>query len=144
MATGKGSRSIYEVSILLVNEDEVRSALDEFEASELGQKYPQSVKVWCDGWDRFIAFLQFSPAARKVIYTTNSVESMNSKLRKVTRNRVQFPSDLAAVKTLWLMICNIEDRRAARRILVNQSSYTNGLTPSRKPVIADIGEPLDG
>ncbi|AEX84123.1 transposase-like protein [Corynebacterium diphtheriae VA01] len=69
---------------------------------------------------------------------------MNSKLRKATRNRVQFPSDSAAVKTLWLMICNIEDRRAARRILVNQSSYTNGLTPSRKPVIADIGEPLDG
>ncbi|AEX75527.1 transposase-like protein [Corynebacterium diphtheriae HC02] len=40
---------------------------------------------------------------------------MNSKLRKATRNRVQFPSDSAAVKTLWLMICNIEDRRAARR-----------------------------
>ncbi len=40
---------------------------------------------------------------------------MNSQLRKATRNRVQFPSDSAAVKTLWLMICNIEDRRAARR-----------------------------
>ncbi|EEI79594.1 hypothetical protein HMPREF0308_0193 [Corynebacterium striatum ATCC 6940] len=40
---------------------------------------------------------------------------MNSQLRKTTRNRVQFPSDSAAVKTLWLMICNIENRRPARR-----------------------------
>ena len=107
----KHLRGIYTA----VNEDEARSALDEFEASELGQKYPQSVKVWRDAWDRFIPFLQFPPAARKVIYTTNSIESMNSELRKATRNRVQFPSDSAAVKTLWLMICNIEDRRAARR-----------------------------
>lgn len=73
------------------------------------------MKVWRDAWDRFIPFLQFPPAARKVIYTTNSIESMNSELRKATRNRVRFPSDSAAVKTLWLMICNIEDRRAARR-----------------------------
>lgn len=49
------------------------------------------------------------------MHTTNSIESMNSELRKATRNRVKFPSDSAAVKTLWLMICNIEDRRAARR-----------------------------
>ena len=73
-ATGKRSRSIYEASNTAVNEDEARSALDEFEASELGQKYPQSVKVWRDAWDRFIPFLQFPPAARKVIYTTNSIE----------------------------------------------------------------------
>lgn len=65
----KHLRGIYTA----VNEDEVRSALDEFETSELGQKYPQSVKVWCDAWDKFIAFLQFPPAARKVIYPTNSI-----------------------------------------------------------------------
>ena len=107
----KHLRGIYTA----VNEDEARSALDEFEASELGQKYPHSVKVWRDAWERFISFLQFPPAARNVIYTTNSIESMNSELRKATRNRVQFPSDSTAVTTLWLMICNIEDRRAARR-----------------------------
>ena len=92
----KHPRGIYTA----VNENEARRALDEFEASELGQKYPQSVKVWRDAWDRFIPFLQFPPAAKKVIYTTNSVESMNSQLRKATRNRVQFPSDSAAVNTL--------------------------------------------
>ncbi|WCZ38502.1 Transposase, Mutator family [Corynebacterium jeddahense] len=60
-------------------------------------------------------FLQFPPAARRVLYTTNSIESLNAELRKATRNRGQFPNDTAALKTLWLMICNIEDKRAAQR-----------------------------
>ncbi|MCT2024403.1 IS256-like element IS1132 family transposase, partial [Corynebacterium sanguinis] len=97
------------------NEDTARAALDAFEASELGRKYPQSVKVWRDAWDRFVPFLQFPPAARRVLYTTNSIESLNAELRKATRNRGQFPNDTAALKTLWLMICNIEDKRAAQR-----------------------------
>lgn len=96
-------------------EDTARAALEEFETSELGVKYPQSAKVWRDAWDRFIPFLQFPPMARKVIYTTNSIESMNNELRKATRNRVQFTNDDSAIKTLWLMICNIEDKRAAKR-----------------------------
>ncbi|BAC17050.1 IS256 family transposase [Corynebacterium efficiens] len=96
-------------------EDTAIAALEEFEASELGVKYPQSAKVWRDAWDRFIPFLQFPPMARKVIYTTNSIESMNNELRKATRNRVQFTNDESAIKTLWLMICNIEDKRAAKR-----------------------------
>ena len=96
-------------------EDTARAALEEFEVSELGVKYPQSAKVWRDAWDRFIPFLQFPPMARKVIYTTNSIESMNNELRKATRNRVQFTNDDSAIKTLWLMICNIEDKRAAKR-----------------------------
>lgn len=83
-----------------VHEDEARAALDEFEASELGQKYLQSVKVWREAWEKFVPFLQFPPVARKVIYTTNSIESTNSELRKMTGNRVQFLSDSAAVKTL--------------------------------------------
>ena len=61
------------------------------------------------------AVLQFPPAARKVIYTTNSIESLNNELRKATRNRVQFTNDESALKTLWLMICTIEDKRAAKR-----------------------------
>ncbi|WJY68827.1 Transposase, Mutator family [Corynebacterium auris] len=53
------------------NQDAACAALDAFEASELGRKYPQSVKVWRDAWERFIPFLQFPPAARRVLYTTN-------------------------------------------------------------------------
>ncbi len=52
---------------------------------------------------------------RRVIYTTNSIESLNYQLRKVSKNRGQFPSDAAAVKLLWLAICNIEDKRARQR-----------------------------
>lgn len=110
-AVSAGLCAVYNAS----NADTAKAALDEFAASEMGKKYPQSAKVFCDGWDKFIPFLQFPPAARKVIYTTNSIESMNSELRKATRNRVQFPTDAAALKTLWLMICTIEARRAATR-----------------------------
>ena len=108
------SRALREV-YTATNEDTARANLDAFESSELGRKYPQSVKVWRDAWERFVPFLQFPPAARRVLYTTNSIESLNAQLRKATRNRGQFPNDTAALKTLWLMICNIEDKRAAQR-----------------------------
>jgi len=52
---------------------------------------------------------------RKIIYTTNSVESMNNELSKATRYRVQFTNDDSAINTRWLMICNIEDKRALKR-----------------------------
>ncbi|WP_049167975.1 IS256 family transposase, partial [Corynebacterium propinquum] len=97
------------------DESSAAAALAEFASSELGEKYPRPVKVWRDAWGRFVPFLQFPPAARKVIYTTNSIESFNNELRKATRNRVQFTNDESALKTLWLMICNIEDKRAAKR-----------------------------
>lgn len=97
------------------DEAAAKDALEEFAESELGKKYPQSVKVWEDAWERFVPFLQFPPATRRVIYTTNSIESLNNEIRKATRNRVQFSNDESATKTLWLMICNIEDKRARKR-----------------------------
>src|SRR5690606_23006794 len=57
----------------------------------------------------------FPPELRRVIYTTNSVESLNYQLRKVTKNRGHFPNDDAVVKLLWLAICDIEDKRARQR-----------------------------
>ncbi|WP_256882138.1 IS256 family transposase [Corynebacterium diphtheriae] len=66
------------------------AARSEFADSELGEKHPRFVKFWCDAWERFVPFLQFPPAARKVIYTTNSIESFNNELCKATCNRVQF------------------------------------------------------
>ena len=80
------SRTLREV-YTAANEDTARASLDAFEASELGRKYPQSVKVWRDAWERLVPFLQFPPAARRVLYTTNSIESLNAQLRKATRNR---------------------------------------------------------
>jgi transposase-like protein len=87
-------------------------ALAAFAASPWGRKYPQAVRVWEDAWDAFTPFLAFSPAVRKLLYTTNAIESLNYQLRKVTKARGHFPSDDAVVKLLWLAIINIEDKRA--------------------------------
>ena len=97
------------------NADTALAALSEFEASELGQKNPNTVKTFENAWDRFTPFLAFPPMLRRVIYTTNSIESLNYQLRKIIKNRGHFPSDAAAVKLLWLAICNIEDKRARER-----------------------------
>ena len=99
-------KKIYTAS----TEAEAAQYLEEFASSPMGVKYPQTVKSWRDAWERFVPFLQFPPQARKAIYTTNAIESMNSQLRKATRNRGHFPNDTAAIKALWLMICHIEDR----------------------------------
>lgn len=98
-----------------VNEDAALEALEAFETGLLGRRYPSAVKTFHDAWDRFIPFLAFPPELRRVIYTTNSIESLNYQLRKVTKNRGHFPNDTAAVKLLWLAICNIEDKRARDR-----------------------------
>jgi putative transposase len=95
--------------------DAAQLALLEFADSPWGRKYPQAVRVWEDAWDTFIPFLAFGPATRKLLYTTNSIESLNYQLRKVTKARGHFPGDDAVVKLLWLAIINIEDKRARER-----------------------------
>lgn len=97
------------------DEAAARAALEEFAASALGAKNPNTVRVFEDAWERFTPFLAFPPMLRRVIYTTNAIESLNYQLRKVTKNRGHFPSDDAVVKLLWLAICNIEDKRARER-----------------------------
>jgi putative transposase len=89
--------------------------LEAFEQTPLGRKYPSTIKAFRDAWERFIPFLAFPPALRRVIYTTNSIESLNYQLRKIIKNRGHFPNDLAVVKLLWLAICDIEDKRARDR-----------------------------
>lgn len=95
--------------------DAARTALGAFKASPLGQANPRSAQVFEDAWERFTPFLAFPPELRKVIYTTNAIESLNFQLRKVIKNRGHFPNDQAAVKLLWLAICDIEDKRARDR-----------------------------
>jgi transposase-like protein len=92
--------------------DEVAAAvaLDDF-AAAWGDRYPAIVRLWRAHWAEFTPFLAFPPEVRRVIYTTNLIESMNSRLRKVTRNRGQFPSEQAALKVLYLAVRNLEDYR---------------------------------
>ncbi len=68
--------------------------------------------TWENAWERFTPFLAFPPAVRKIIYTTNAIESLNYQLRKIIKNRGHFPSDDAVIKLLWLAIRDIEDKRA--------------------------------
>ncbi|XRQ04425.1 IS256 family transposase [Actinomadura welshii] len=95
--------------------DAALDALACFADTDLGRRYPQAVKVWETAWERFIPFLAFTPAVRKLLYTTNAIESLNYQLRKVTKARGHFPTDEAVVKLLWLAILNIEDKRARER-----------------------------
>jgi putative transposase len=95
--------------------DAAAAELDIFEASNFGKKYQATVRVWRDAWQRFIPFLEFPPEVRKIIYTTNSIESLNYQLRKIIKNRGHFPNDDAVIKLLWLAIRDIEDKRARER-----------------------------
>jgi putative transposase len=90
-------------------------ALLELADSPLGRKYPAAIAVWERAWDRFIPFLAFPPAVRKVIYTTSSIESLNHQYRKIIKNRGPFPHDQAVIKLLWSAIQDIEDKRARAR-----------------------------
>ena len=65
------------------------------------------VAAWRRAWDRVIPFFTFPPAVRKVIYTTNAIESINARLRKIIKTRGHFPSDDAASKLIWLALRNI-------------------------------------
>jgi putative transposase len=79
-----------------------RDALDALEDSELGREYPAIIRRWRESWELVIPFFDFAPDVRRVIYTTNMIESINFQLRKATRNRGHFPSDEALIKVLYL------------------------------------------
>jgi putative transposase len=92
-----------------VNEAAAKTALEQLRAG-YGKKAPGVIAAWDRAWPQFIPFLEFDTAIRRVIYTTNAIESINFQLRKITRNRGHFPSDEAAIKLLYLGIRNITGR----------------------------------
>ena len=95
--------------------DAAYAALADFSGTALGKKYPAALAVWERAWDRFIPFLEYGPALRKVLYTTNAIESFNREMRKVLKTRTQFPNDDSVIKTLWLAIVDAEEKRAEQR-----------------------------
>ena len=82
-------------------EEKAREALDNV-SEKWTAKYPNSMKRWYDNWDVITPIFKFSPTVRKVIYTTNAIESLNSTYRKLNRQRSVFPSDTALLKALYL------------------------------------------
>jgi putative transposase len=105
--------------------------LTAFANSDLGRRYPAAVATWQNSWERFIPFLAFPPELRKIIYTTNAIESLNYQLRKIIKNRGHFPSDDAVVKLLWLAIQDIEDKRAREREKERGKPPTERSAPGR-------------
>jgi transposase-like protein len=90
--------------------------LDAFERGPWGQKFPTVAAAWRRAWDRVIPFFAYAPAVRRLIYTTNAIESLHSQLRKIIKTRGHFPSDDAATKLIWLALRNITaDRGKAVR-----------------------------
>ena len=84
-------------------EDEAQEALDAFD-TKWSNQYPQIAKSWYNNWENLVIFLQYPKSIRQIIYTTNAIESLNSQLRKVTKNKRVFPSDESVFKTLYLTI----------------------------------------
>jgi len=89
--------------------EEAATRLDEFEA-KWGQDYASSVHSWRRNWPRSIPFFDYPPEIRRVIYTTNAIESVNMSLRKITKNRGAFPSDEALLKLFYLALRNISQK----------------------------------
>jgi transposase-like protein len=83
------------------------AALDAFAAGDWGRKFPTVVGAWRRAWAQVIPFFAFPPAIRRVIYTTNAIESVNAQVRKIIKTRGHFPTDEAASKLIWLALRNI-------------------------------------
>jgi transposase-like protein len=90
-----------------VTAEAAAAALDEFEAGPWGRKFPTVATAWRRAWDRVIPFFAFPPEVRRVIYTTNAIESVNAQVRKIIKTRGHFPTDDAAAKLIWLALRNI-------------------------------------
>lgn len=83
------------------------AALDDFERGPWGRKFPTVVASWRRAWTSIIPFFAFPPDVRRLIYTTNALESVHAQLRKIIKTRGQFPNDEAATKLIWLALRNI-------------------------------------
>jgi putative transposase len=101
------------------------AALEAF-AEQREQRCPAIVRLWRAHWAEFTPFLAFPPEVRRVTSTANLIEPVNARLRKVTRNRGQFPSGQAALKVLRLAARNLEEFRG-RNVGIRSSGWNQAL-----------------
>lgn len=96
----KALRDVYRAKDV----DAGRAALDAFETGPWGEKYPAIAQSWRRNWEQVIPFFAFPEAVRRIVYTTNAIESLNAKIRRAVRTRGHFPNDDAASKLLYLVL----------------------------------------
>src|SRR5882672_1730438 len=99
----KALRPIYAAA----SAEAASAALDDFARGPWGTKFPTVVASWRRAWTQVIPFFAFPPDVRRVIYTTNALESVNAQVRKIIKTRGHFPTDEAATKLMWLALRNI-------------------------------------
>jgi putative transposase len=87
-----------------------RERLEEFDRGAWGRKFPAIAQSWRRNWEQVIPFFAFAPAVRRILYTTNAIESLNGTVRKAVRVRGHFPSEESATKLLWLVLQNVQKR----------------------------------
>jgi putative transposase len=92
-----------------INREMAYQALEEF-AAKWNAKYAYAVKSWKDNWDELTAYFDYPIEIRRIIYTTNVIESLNSTIRKYTKTKTVFPDDQAALKAVFLAIANVEKK----------------------------------
>jgi transposase-like protein len=95
----RGLKEVYNAP----SEQAARDAFDEF-ALEWEPRYPAMIAMWRRSWTEFVPFLEFPVEVRKLIYTTNGIESLNARFRAATRRRGHFPDELSALKVLYLAV----------------------------------------
>jgi transposase-like protein len=125
------------------NAQAAEAALEAFEHGPWGQKCPPIAQAWRRQWAQVIPFFTYAPEVRKIIYTTNAIESLHMRLRKIAKNRGHFPSDEAATKLLFLALRNITKkwtmplhtwRQAANQFaIVFGERFTNPKTQTVNP-----------
>lgn len=101
----------------------VYTAVSEHEAKERfvefgdiwSEKYPAIIRLWENAWAEFVPFLDYSPEIRKIIYSTNAVESLHARMRRATRARGHFPTEQAALKCLYMVVRSLDPTGTGRR-----------------------------
>lgn len=84
-------------------------SLDDF-AKKWGHKYAYAIKSWRDNWDELTAYFDYPQEIRKIMYTTNAIESLNSSIRKYTKTKTVFPDDQSVLKAVYLSVANVEKK----------------------------------
>lgn len=92
-----------------INREIAYEALDDF-AKKWEHKYAYALKSWNDNWDELTAYFDYPQEIRKIMYTTNAIESLNSSIRKYTKTKTVFPDDQAVLKAVYLAVANIEKK----------------------------------
>ena len=98
-------RAIYRAK----NAEAGMKALEDFEAGLWGHRYPAITQSWRRNWSQVVPFFAYPESVRRIIYTTNQIEALNSKLRRAVRARGHFPTDEAAIKLLYLVLNHVAE-----------------------------------